>query len=131
MKQHISVKQKNKITQSENVMAEGPCEVSDDELITKVSYHELDAMKTKVELAFDADTLTLVRHGEVQTTLHFKAKTKTIGTVLSEFGEFQVEIYTHRYLIGKDTIALEYDVLSGDEVSDTFRILWKLRRYEA
>ena len=77
------------------------------------------------------DQLTIIRHGEVVSTLHFRNNEKTLGTVLSEFGEFQIELFTRRYLCANETIAVEYDVLSGDEVSDSFRILWKIRRDDA
>lgn len=131
MKQRVIVKQKNKITNDEYLMADGMCEVITHGNKTEVSYHELDAASTKVELFIHKDQLTIVRHGEVLSTLHFRTNEKTCGTVLSEFGEFQIELYTHRYLCGKETIAVEYDVLSGDAVSDSFRILWKIRRDDA
>ena len=131
MKQRVIVKQKNQITNEEFLMADGMCEVINHDNRTEVSYNELDAAATKVELFIRKDQLTIVRHGEVLSNLHFRANEKTCGTVSSELGEFQIEFYTHRYLCGKETIAVEYDVLSGDTVSDSFRILWKIRRDDA
>lgn len=131
MKQRIIVKQKNQITNEEFLMADGMCEIRTHENKTEVSYHELDAASTKVEIFIHEDQLKIVRHGEVLSTLYFRTNEKTYGTVSNEFGEFQIELYTHRYLCGKETIAVEYDVLSGDAVSDSFRILWKMRRDDA
>ena len=112
-------------------MADGMCELQICDDKKAVGYHELDAASTNVEMFIHKEQLTIVRHGEVVSTLHFKSNEKTYGTVSSEFGEFQIELFTHRYLCGSETIAVEYDVLSGDEVSDSFRILWKIRRDDA
>lgn len=131
MKQRVIVKQKNQITNDEYLMADGMCDVITHGNKMEVSYHELDAASTKVEMFIHKDQLTIVRHGEVLSTLNFRVNEKTCGTVSSEFGEFQIELYTHRYLCGKDTIAVEYDVISNEAVSDSFRILWKIRRDDA
>ena len=131
MKQRVLVKQKNQITNEEFLMADGMCEIRTDENKREVFYHELDAASTKVEMFIHKDQLTIIRHGEVVSTLHFRNNEKTVGTVLSEFGEFQIEFFPRRYLCANETIAVEYDVLSGDEVSDSFRILWKIRRDDA
>lgn len=123
MKKYLKVKQKHRYTNEKNVMFEGHGRFEKKGSVIHISYVEND-QKTTVKVSANEEELHLVREGEFQTDLHFRHKQKTQGSVLSEFGTITLEIYTHKYIRKENVIALEYDILSGGEVTDGYRILW-------
>lgn len=131
MKKSLIVRQSDKTSGHEHIMAEGLAEVEIIDGQTHVAYRENDEAKTAVNLVVNNENLILKREGEVQTELHFTAGKRSIGIIKSEYGSFEIELYTHKYIWNGDIIALEYDILSGNDVSDSFRVIWKLRRNEA
>ena len=103
MKKHIVVKQKHLYTEERNLMFEGQAFFSDSDGCLRLSYTEL------------------------MTRLTFQHKKQTTGSVLSEFGTIDIGVFTHKYIKRENIIAIEYDILSGDEVTDGYRILWILK----
>ena len=73
------------------------------------------------------DGLKIERKGELITQLSFEHNKTTTGSVMSEFGIFDIGVFTHKYIKKENIIAIEYDILSGDEVTDGYRILWVIK----
>lgn len=81
----------------------------------------------KVVVHASDEHMTIKREGDAITNLSFHAKQKTSGSVLSEFGTVEIEIFTHKYIKRENIIAIEYDILAGGEVTDGFRIIWTIK----
>ena len=60
--------------------------------------------------------------------LYFQKEKKTQGSVESEYGRFDVDIYTRHYIQKKEIIALEYDVMNGDDVIESYRLMVKFKK---
>lgn len=130
MKKHLIVKQKDRYTDEKNLMFDGYVDFMKKGSLISIEYVEKD-QTTTVKVKADDDELQLERKGEIQTQLLFRHKETTIGSVLSEFGTIELEIYTHKYIRKDNIIALEYDILSEGEVTDGYRILWILKEDQA
>jgi len=115
MKKHIVVKQKHLYTEERNLMFEGQAFFSNSDGCLRLSYTERG----------------IKRDGELMTRLTFQHKKQTTGSVLSEFGTIDIGVFTHKYIKRENIIAIEYDILSGDEVTDGYRILWILKEDKA
>lgn len=129
MKKHLTVKQKHRYTNEKNLMFEGHVNLVKNGSSQCIEYVEKDGASVKV--IADDEGLHIKRKGEVITNLHFEMNEKTSGSVLSEFGTIDLEIYTYKYIRKDNIIALEYDILSGGEVTDGYRILWILKEDQA
>ena len=103
MKKHIVVKQKHLYTEERNLMFEGQAFFSDSNGCLRLSYTERGS----------------------NTAVSVEAENE--GSVLSEFGTIDIGVFTHKYIKRENIIAIEYDILSGDEVTDGYRILWILK----
>lgn len=130
MKKHLTVKQKHRYTNEKNLMFEGHVDFVKKGSLMSIAYVEKD-QSASVNISADDVELRLERKGEVHTNLCFRHKETTVGSVLSEFGTIDLEIYTHKYIRKDNIIALEYDILSGGEVTDGYRILWILKEDQA
>ena len=126
MKKHVIVKQKHLYTEERFLMFDGLAEITRHEDLIQIRYRERD-QKTEVTVDAYDDHLEIKRNGEVITSLLFRSKEKTNGSVLSEFGTIDLGVYTHKYIKKENIIAIEYDILNGDEVSDGYRILWTMK----
>ena len=120
------VKQTHLYTNEKHIMFHGVGEMDVQGDNISLSYIERDGI-SKVRVNATFDTLCIERDAELKSRLPFKSKEKTMGTILSEFGEIDIEIYTHKYIFNKDTIAVEYDIVQGDEVIDGYRIIWNMK----
>lgn len=130
MKKYLTVKQTNRYTKEKNLMFQGHAMYEKKGTALAISYMERD-QKTNVAITIQDDELAIIRQGELMTTLVFRALETTKGSVLSEFGTIDLEIYTHKYIRKDNNIALEYDILSGGEVTDGYRILWMTKEDQA
>ena len=126
MKKHIVVKQKHLYTEERNLMFEGQAFFSDSNGCLRLSYTERGS-NTAVSVEAENEGLRIQRDGELMTRLTFQHKKQTTGSVLSEFGTIDIGVFTHKYIKREYIIAIEYDILSGDEVTDGYRILWILK----
>ena len=126
MKKHIVVKQKHLYTEERNLMFEGQAFFSDSNGCLRLSYTERGS-NTAVSVEAENEGLRIQRDGELMTRLTFQHKKQTTGSVLSEFGTIDIGVFTHKYIKRENIIAIEYDILSGDEVTDGYRILWSLK----
>lgn len=126
MKKYVIVKQKHLYTNERNLMFEGYAGFSKNESCITLEYIEKD-QKTKVCVIASDDELQIKRNGEIVTHLYFTHKEKTMGTIMSEFGMIEIDIFTHKYIKKENIIAIEYDILSGNEMSDGYRIIWTIK----
>ena len=130
MKKHIVVKQKHLYTEERNLMFEGQAFFSNSDGCLRLSYTERGS-NTMVSVEAEEEELRIKRDGELMTRLTFQHKKQTTGSVLSEFGTIDIGVFTHKYIKRENIIAIEYDILSGDEVTDGYRILWTLKEDKA
>lgn len=129
MKKYGIVNQTHLYTKETNMMYKGPIFFIQNATHSSLEYTEMHT-HTKVYINAYEDRIEINRIGEMETKLNFRPNEKTIGTILSEFGTIEIGIYTHKYIKRDNTIALAYDILNGEEVSDGFRIIWKLKEEE-
>ena len=126
MEKYIVVKQKHLYTNERYLMYEGQAFFSNKDGCLRLSYKEKDS-DTKVTINAKNDELMIERKGELITRLSFQYHETTTGSVMSEFGMFDIGVYTHKYIKKENIIAIEYDILSGDEVTDGYRIIWVIK----
>lgn len=127
MKQYLLITQKNLNTQEETKLAEGQVEVDKTKKGISFEYEEIN-LGGRVQVVLNEDDCRIKRHFEITTHLHFIENKKTLGTVDSEFGTFDFEIFTHKYRRWNEVTALEYDILNGEEVSDSFRLMFRFKK---
>lgn len=130
MKKHIVVKQKHLYTEERNLMFEGQAFFSNSDGCLRLSYTE-HGSNTMVSVEAEEGELRIKRDGEIITRLTFQHQKQTTGSILSEFGMIDIGVFTHKYIKRENIIAIEYDVLSGGEVTDGYRILWILKEDKA
>ena len=130
MKKHIVVKQKHLYTEERNLMFEGQAFFSDSDGCLRLSYTERGS-NTAVSVEAENEELRIQRDGELMTRLTFQHKKQTTGSILSEFGTIDIGVFTHKYIKKENIIAIEYDILSGGEVTDGYRILWIIKEEQA
>lgn len=130
MKKHIVVKQKHLYTEERNLMFEGQAFFSNSDGCLRLSYTE-HGSNTMVSVEAEEGELRIKRDGEIITRLTFQHQKQTTGLILSEFGTIDIGVFTHKYIKRENIIAIEYDVLSGGEVTDGYRILWILKEDKA
>lgn len=126
MGMYLTVKQKHLYTNESIMMYQGSVALTNDSACMMLSYTESDR-HTNVVIRAYPDELRIERNGEVITNLRCLRNKKTLGTILSEFGTIELDIYTHKYIRKENAIAVAYDILNGDEVSDGYRIIWTLK----
>lgn len=126
MKKHILVRQQHRYTKERFILFDGIAEYqkNDDSII--ILYKENDT-KANVKIVAEDNVLKIVRKAEAKTTLEFREHKLTTGDVLSEFGCFTLDLHTHNYIKKENIIAIEYDIRSGEEVTDGFRIIWMVK----
>lgn len=86
---------------------------------------------TQVSVEAGEDELRITRDGEIITRLSFRHQLETTGSLLSEFGTIDIGVFTHKYIKKENIIAIEYDILSGGEITDGYRILWIIKEEQA
>ncbi len=130
MKKHIVVKQKHLYTGERNLMFEGKAFFSNTDGCIRLSYTEGHS-DTQVSVEAGEDELRITRDGEIITRLSFRHQLETTGSLLSEFGTIDIGVFTHKYIKKENIIAIEYDILSGGEITDGYRILWIIKEEQA
>ena len=125
MKKRLTVKQKNILDQSISVLHDGECECNRTHTQIILHYQENMADGT-VELEANDEMLIIKRNAETQTRLLFRKGQKTTGMITSQYGSFEIELFTHFYQVRGNIIAIEYDVLSGADRT-SFRFTWQIQ----
>lgn len=126
MKKYVTVKQTNLYTKEKHVMYKGFVQYCEQLGSISMEYKEAN-QDVIVCIQAQEDALYITRKGEVETYLKLMPKEQTTGSIHSEFGILELDLYMHKYIKEKNIIAIEYDVLNGDEVSDGFRIMWVVK----
>lgn len=126
MKKYVVVKQKHLYTQERNLMFEGYAEVVKNDSYIALSYVESD-QKTNVNLVAEQGMLKIKREGEMNTDLNFCSAKKTRGCIMSEFGNIELSLFTHKYIKKENIIAIEYDILHEGMIVDGYRIIWMIK----
>lgn len=126
MKKYVIVKQKHLYTKDRNVMFEGYAGFSKNESCTTLEYIEKD-QQTEVCIIANDNELQIKRSGEIVTQLQFCCDKKTTGSIMSEFGMIEFDIFTHKYIKKENIIAIEYDISNGNERTDGYHIIWTIK----
>lgn len=126
MKRQVIVKQQHRYTKERNILFNGVADCRVDDRLLVIEYLE-DNTKADVHIEADDVGLMIYRHGEVETRLRFQKGITMQGEVMSEFGSFYLDLYTHNYIKRDTVIAVDYDVISNDEVSDGYYIIWTIK----
>ncbi len=126
MKRLLEVKQTQLEAKIRNILFRGYVEVPIivDEITLK--YLENDGITT-VHLKADQHGLSIRRSGEMITSLVFQENKKTKGSVESKYGTISFDVFTHKYIKKENIIAVEYDILVNDEITDSFRLICTLK----
>ena len=128
MKQLVLVKQKNITENIEQILFNDAIEIKNNKSTISFTYHEKQPFNGVVNVEANMKGCKIKRISENTTTLNFIENKKTKGIVESQYGTFDVEIFTKKYFIKDELIALEYDILSGNEITDTFRLMIKFKK---
>lgn len=128
MKTMMTMKQKNLSTQEEFLLYEGICDLEQKENEFWFSYHECAPFNGNVEIKGSKKSCMIVRHAENQSTLSFAEKKQTKGTISSEYGDFEVDFFTHHYIYTGEIFALEYDVMDQQKVIEKFRMMARFKK---
>ena len=126
MKKYIVVKQKQRLTEERKILFQGIAEIKAHLPCLCIKYKELDTA-AQVHVQADEKELKIHREAEATTHLHFIANQKTLCSIESVYGTVELQIYTHKYIKKDNIIAISYDVLNGDVVSDSFYIIWTIK----
>lgn len=128
MKQKIIVKQKNKQTKEECLLADCIVDVIEENGKLQFVYHEKKPLNGNVHVTLSGERLTIERKAESQSTLVFEAKKQTKGQVESIYGVMELDLYTHVLGRLKDALALEYDVCSNGQVLESYRFVFRFKK---
>lgn len=126
MKKHVIVKQKNLYSNEKNIMYDGLVSYNNIDAEINLRYIEFHT-NAQVEIKAKDGAFYIQRKAEVTSQLCFIPNRKTTNSILSEFGIIEIEIFTHKYIKRENIIAIEYDILQGDEVLEGFRIIWDIK----
>lgn len=127
MKQKIVVKQKNKQTQEEMILADCVTDLVEQQSAYSFTYQEKKPLNGIVHVSYSDNILTIERKGESHSTLTFQSKQMTTGRVESVYGVMELDLYTHVLGRLKDAIALEYDVCSNGQVLESYRFVFRFK----
>lgn len=128
MKQLVQVKQKNITENIEQILFNDIVEINKNKSNIIFTYHEKKPFNGVVTIDANMKGCKIKRIAENTTTLNFIENKKTKGIVESEYGTFDVDVFTKKYFIKDELIALEYDILNMNEVIDTYRLMIKLKK---
>lgn len=126
MKKKITVKQKHRYKKERILMYEGLTSFVHKEGCITLAYREQNNPADVVVSAY-LDYAKICRKGEVDSELLFLPQAKSKGCIHSPYGDIEIEIYTHTYIVRETGIVIEYDIIINDEVSDGYRILWQIK----
>ena len=125
MKKYVTVKQKHRLTKERNLLFQGSADIDKDAHCLCIKYME-QVSHTHVDIYAYEQELKLCRIGEAKTRLHFITGKKTLCSIESEYGVIDLHIYTHKYIRKDNVIAIEYDIVHDDVVTDGFYIIWNI-----
>ena len=128
MKQIVQVKQKNITENIEQILFNDVVEINNHKNNIVFTYHERKPFNGVVTIEANMNGGTIKRIAENTTTLKLIENKKTKGIVESPYGTFDVDVFTKKYFIKDELIALEYDILNMNEIADSFRLMIKFKK---
>lgn len=128
MKSIVKVIQKDLNTNKENILCDQLCEIEESHNKLEFVYDEKKPFNGKVHIMADLDECVIERRAESSSYLKFQNQKKTVGKVMSSYGTFHVDLMTHHYFFKGNLIAIEYDVMNGHEVMESYRMMIKIKR---
>lgn len=128
MKTRITIKQKNLQTKKEQTLCDQVCDLNFNENEYSFSYKEKAPLNGSVTMKGDLNGCSILRKAEGSTILNLIEKKKTKGIVESIYGILEIDLYTHHYYKKDELIAIEYDVLNGNEVVENYRLMVKFKK---
>lgn len=127
MKVYIQVKQNNLQTKEEIILCDQICDLELKDDFYSFSYKEKSPLKGQVEMKGNSNGCTIIRKAEGSTHLNLKHQKQTKGMVESIYGILEIDLYTRRYLKKDNVIAIEYDVLNGKDILESYRLMIKMK----
>lgn len=125
MNRNIKVSQKHRYTKDRNILYKGEAKIHNNDEFLKLSY--IESTGATITLQAYANYMELIReHQDMKTSLIFRQEQCSEGSVTSNLGTIPITVKTFKYIKNDKMIALEYDIMIQDEVSDGFVIIWNL-----
>lgn len=128
MKVVITVKQHNLQTNEDILLCDQLCDVEVKENTLSFSYKEKAPLSGNVNIKADSKGCTIIRKEAGTTTIKLVEKKKTKGIVESIYGILEMDLYTRRYFKKEEIIAIEYDILNGIEILESYRLMIKMKK---
>ncbi|OCN03944.1 hypothetical protein A4S06_03880 [Erysipelotrichaceae bacterium MTC7] len=117
MHQHLYTKESQDL-----YVGEATYDIYDD--YEQISYQELDG--AKVTLRVYDDHAQIERVGDVHSILTFKENDDTTNLIKSEYGDMNIDLFTHLYRKSDNQVIIAYDVLQSHE-HDGFKITFTMK----
>lgn len=128
MKKRITVKRKHRYTNERDILYQGVCDFHKKSDGITLQYREDDKdASVQVEVFAYDNHIELKRRGETISHLCFEKGKNTKGTLTSQYGDLDIDLYTYQYIRKDQVITLEYDILNGEEVTGGYRIIWNIK----
>lgn len=128
MKKKVTVKRKHRYTLERDIMYRGVSEFERKDDCIKLRYVEKNIpLEVQVEVDAYRDHIEIRRFAETESNLLLKEKETTKGILSSAYGDIEIDLYAYRYIRKDCVITLEYDILSGGEVSGGYHIVWNIK----
>ena len=128
MKVNVQVKQKNLQTNEENTLCDQICDVALNDDSYSFSYNEKRPLNGFVTMNGNTHGCTITRKAEGTIHLNLQHQKQTKGMVESIYGILEIDLFTHRYLKKDNVVAVEYDILNGREVLESYRLMIKMKK---
>ncbi len=130
MKKRIVMTHTQLNDKTKTILFDGVIDVKQSQDEITFTYFEAD-QKSKVLIQATPSRFHIVREGEMYSTIPLSLKELTEGKVLCEYGELNFSFYMREYFYFPHLIALEYDVYVDGEISESIRIVCKIKEVEA
>lgn len=127
MKHVISIKQKNLKTQEEYLLCDQIVDVTHLNDGIEFEYLERKPFNGKVKMRVNRNSCEIQRVAQNKSTLILKEGEKTKGIVESEYGAFELDLFTNVFHMNDKIIAIEYDVCNEVEVIESYRLMAKIK----
>ncbi len=118
MEKKIKVKHTHRYTKESAILFEGTSQIDDYPGYRKIAF--LEGLNVKVVFYCFETFVEVHRFAEVVSQLSLKPKQRTSNPIKSEYGVFDVEIYTYEYEVNTNYVKVSYDIENGSDDKDGF-----------
>ncbi|MGN1344464.1 MAG: DUF1934 family protein [Traorella sp.] len=126
MKKRILIKQKDLKENQEQILCDQICQLEKNHDTYQFSYHEKKPYNGIVTIQGNNHEINIHRLAENKSSLHLISSQYTKGKVESIYGSFEIDLYTHHYFHKEELIAVEYDILNGKEILESYRLMIRI-----